>query len=88
MKYRSRTDLVRAILEAANSSSDDGVTRTKIMYKAVLSYSQLKDYLAIMLENELLDYSGETQTYRPTAKGLRFLRTYNQMDDIMKKVKA
>lgn len=76
------------ILEAASSGGDDGVTKTKIMYKAFLSYSQLKEYLAIMLDNGLLDYHGGTQTYRPTGKGFKFLRIYNQMDDIMKKVKA
>jgi len=37
MKYRSRTDIVGLILEAANG----GATKTKIMYKAFLSYAQL-----------------------------------------------
>ena len=43
MKYRSRTDIVALILEATK----DGAAKTKIMYKAFLSYSQLKDYLSI-----------------------------------------
>ena len=38
MKYRSRTEIVSNILEAANG----GVTKTKIMYKAFLSYNQLQ----------------------------------------------
>ena len=40
MKNRSRTEIVSNILEAANG----GVTKTKIMYKAFLSYNQLKEY--------------------------------------------
>jgi predicted transcriptional regulator len=40
MKYRSRTDIVAMILDAANG----GATKTKIMYKAYLSYAQLEEY--------------------------------------------
>ena len=45
MKYRSRTDITAQILEAANG----GVTKTKIMYKAFLSYAQLKEYLTVKI---------------------------------------
>jgi predicted transcriptional regulator len=45
MKYRSRTDIVATILDIAN----DGSTNTKIMYKAYLSYAQLKEYLSILV---------------------------------------
>lgn len=44
MKYRSRTDIVSEILEAAQG----GTSKTKIMYKAFLSYAQLKEYLAVL----------------------------------------
>ena len=46
MKYRSRTEIVSMILEAANG----GATKTKIMYKAFLSYAQLKEYLSYQLK--------------------------------------
>jgi predicted transcriptional regulator len=52
MKYRSRTDIVGLMLEAANGGS----TKTKIMYKAFLSYAQLKEYLTLLLQNDLLEY--------------------------------
>jgi predicted transcriptional regulator len=45
MRYRSRTDIVAQILEAANDGGDDGATQAKIMYKAFLPYAQLKEYL-------------------------------------------
>lgn len=75
MKYRSRTDIVAQILEAANG----GLTRTKIMYKAYLTHQQLKDYLKMLVENDLLDYDSKTQTYKPTAKEIRFLNVYDSM---------
>ncbi|MFL6346089.1 MAG: winged helix-turn-helix domain-containing protein, partial [Nitrososphaeraceae archaeon] len=79
MKYRSRTDIVGLILEAANG----GATKTKIMYKAFLSYAQLKEYLTVLLEKDALEYEGETQLLRTTEKGLRLLKMYNQFDEMM-----
>ena len=79
MKYRSRTDIVGLILEAANG----GATKTKIMYKAFLSYAQLKEYLTVLLEKDVLEYEEETQLFRTTEKGLRLLQMYNQFDEMM-----
>ena len=77
MKYRSRTELVSNILEAANG----GATKTKIMYKAFLSYAQLKEYLSVLVENGLLEYIEGEQVYRTTDKGNRFLKIYNQIGE-------
>jgi predicted transcriptional regulator len=79
MKYRSRTDIVALILEAANG----GATKTKIMYKAFLSYAQLKEYLTVLLEKDVLEYEDEIQLFRTTEKGLRLLQMYNQFDEMM-----
>jgi predicted transcriptional regulator len=80
MKYRSRSDIVGLILEAANGG---GATKTKIMYKAFLSYAQLKEYLTVLLENGLLEYEEGRQFFRTTEKGVRLLQMYNQFDEIM-----
>lgn len=77
MKYRSRTDITAQILEAANG----GVTKTKIMYKAFLSYAQLKEYLTVLIENGLLEYLEGEQIYKTTEKGNRFLKIYNQIGE-------
>jgi predicted transcriptional regulator len=75
MKYRSRTEIASQILEAANG----GTTKTKIMYKAFLSYAQLKEYLGMLIQNDLManDLEG---TYKTTSKGLRFLDATRKMD--------
>ncbi len=79
MKYSSRTDIVGLILEAANG----GATKTKIMYKAFLSYAQLKEYLTVLLQNDLLEWEDETQLFRTTEKGLRLMQMYNQFEEMM-----
>ena len=79
MKYRSRTEIVAMILEAANG----GATKTKIMYRAFLSYAQLKEYLSVLIENDLLEYIEGAQLYKTTAKGLNFLKMNNEMGELL-----
>ena len=79
MKYRSRTEIVSMILEAANG----GATKTKIMYKAFLSYAQLKEYLSVLIENNLLDYLEDNHTYKTTEKGFNFLKMHNEIGELL-----
>ena len=79
MKYRSRTEIVAMILEAANG----GATKTKIMYKAFLSYAQLREYLSVLIENNLLEYLEGSQTYKTTEKGLNFLQMHNEIGELL-----
>lgn len=79
MKYRSRTEIVSNILQAANG----GATKTKIMYKAFLSYAQLKEYLSILMENNLIEYLEGTVTFKTTAKGLSFLEMHDEMGELL-----
>ena len=77
MKYRSRTDITGLILEAANG----GATKTKIMYKAYLSFAQLREYLSMLLEKGLIDYVEGQAIYKTTEKGIRLLQMCNQMNE-------
>ena len=79
MKYRSRTEIASRILESAAN----GTTKTKIMYKAFLSYAQLKEYLAVLEENGLLSYDKGDQVYKTTQKGMKFLSITNSLQGMM-----
>jgi predicted transcriptional regulator len=79
MKYRSRTEIVSMILEAANG----GATKTKIMYKAFISYAQLKEYLSVLIENNLLEYLEGVQTYKTTEKGFNLLKMHNEIGELL-----
>jgi predicted transcriptional regulator len=79
MKYRSRTEIVSMILESANG----GATKTKIMYIAFLSYNQLKEYLSVLIENNLIEYLEGTRTFKTTEKGLNFLKMHNEMAELL-----
>ncbi|TLX85288.1 MAG: hypothetical protein E6L04_05570 [Thaumarchaeota archaeon] len=84
MKYRSRTEIVSMILEAANG----GATKTKIMYKAFLSYAQLKEYLSVLIENNLLEYLEGSQTYKTTEKGFNLLKMHNEIVELLQTPKT
>jgi predicted transcriptional regulator len=79
MKYRSRSDIVGLLLDAANGG---GATKTKLMYKAYLSFNQLREYLTLLVENGLIEYQEGMRTYRTTEKGIRLLQIQNTMDEI------
>lgn len=79
MKYRSRTEIVAMILEAANGGS----TKTKIMYKAFLSYNQLREYLSVLIENNMIEYLEGSPIYKTTEKGLTFLQKNNEIEELL-----
>jgi predicted transcriptional regulator len=81
MKYRSRIDIISQILDAAKSGA---ATKTKMMYQAYLSFTQMKEYLMVLTENGLLSYDFDTRTFKTTQKGFGFLDAYNRIGDMIK----
>jgi predicted transcriptional regulator len=54
-----------------------------MLYATFLSYKQIQRYLALLIEGELLEYVDGTKSYRTTEKGLKFLKIYEQMEELM-----
>ena len=79
MGNRNRTEIVGNIFDAAKG----GETSTKIMYKAFLSYNQIKEYLSVLIENNLIEYLDGTKTFKTTEKGLNLLKIHNQMEELL-----
>jgi predicted transcriptional regulator len=65
MKYRSRSEIIHAILNVA----EDGVTKTRIMYGAYISYAQLVEYLGLLMDRKLLHFDKKSNYYTLTEKG-------------------
>ena len=59
-------------------------TKTKIMYQAFLSHAQMKNYVTYLTQHDLIEYDVGAQIYKTTEKGLRFLDTYGQIDEMIK----
>ena len=81
MKYRSRTEIFGEILTVTRGT---GVSRTKVMYKTILTFLQAREYLSILTERGLIHFDKTTQTYRTTERGLKFLDKYSELSQLMK----
>ena len=55
------------------------------MYKAYLSYTQIKEYLKFLQDKGLMEYEEGTQIFRITEKGILFLRAYEEITTLVNK---
>lgn len=81
-KRRDKLYIISEILEITK----DGTLKTQIMYRANLSFTQLNDYLKFMLGINLLEKvtKDNKPAYKPSTKGLDFLRRYQEITEILK----
>jgi predicted transcriptional regulator len=63
--------------------STGGYTKTKTMYRAFLSYGQLKEYLSVLIDNNLLEYEDGDNKFKTTEKGLNYLKMHNQIEELL-----
>jgi predicted transcriptional regulator len=78
--HRSRTEIIGAILECANGN----VKRiTEIQFSTYLSYNLLREYLKVLIENDLLEYIEGERSFKTTPKGMHYLEVYNQMGELV-----
>ena len=78
---RDRLYVIVEILDVATQPTP----KTAIMHKANLSFSQLNDYLPLLLETELLQKveHGKRQLYKTTSKGHEYLESYREVIDTL-----
>jgi hypothetical protein len=48
-----------------------------------LSYGQLKEYLSILIENNLIEYLDGTHKFKTTEKGLNFLKMHYEIGELL-----
>ena len=78
MKHRTQEEITALILEVI-ANNRNATTQTIIMYKAYLTFAQLKRFLSSLLEKGIIEYQKEDQLYTITEKGIHLLQVYNQL---------
>ena len=81
-KRRDRTSIIAEILVIAKDRS----LKTKIMYKANLSFAQLNEYLNFLIRRKLLKTNignGKT-SYKTTRKGFKYLKSYEEISNLLR----
>ena len=82
-RRRDRMLIMAEILEVAL----DEALKTQMMYRANLSFAQLKEYLRLLLDLKLLKKirNNGKGVYKTTSKGARFLQSYKEIQDLLRK---
>jgi predicted transcriptional regulator len=78
-RYRNRIDIIAQLLDAARSPT----SKTKLVYKALLSYEQLKEYLVMLRENDLIAYDKPSGRFSTTNKGYEFMKRYEDLSKLI-----
>jgi len=75
-KHRDHLYIIADILKVTRR----GTTKTEIMYKAGLSFAQLKRFLSLLVKLELVEAATRNgkPIYRTTSKGTRYLKCYEE----------
>jgi len=68
------------ILQAVESQS---LTRSKIMYQALLNFKQVTDYTAFLTEQGLLTYLAQDRKYAITNRGRQFLTLFKETNKLL-----
>ncbi|MGC1928310.1 MAG: winged helix-turn-helix domain-containing protein [Candidatus Nitrosopolaris sp.] len=79
IRNRSRLDVIAAILTEVSLRE---ATKTRIMYAAFLSSTQMREYVPFLLNNGLLT-KVEQSIYKITEKGMHFLRLCDQLNNMI-----
>ena len=80
-KRRDKLVIMAEIISIAKN----GTSKTHIMFKANLSFSQLNQYLQILSQTSLLDKSGYNgrEIYKATQKGIEFMERQCQIINLL-----
>jgi predicted transcriptional regulator len=71
------------LIDSTLRSVRSGATKTQIMCRAVISHAQLKEFLILLEEKELIKYEEGSRVYWITDKGLRFVEAYNKISELI-----
>ena len=79
---RSNIEIIAEMLKVG----ENGAGKTKIMYNANLSYTQIQKYLGYLIGQGFIDkiqVGNPSVTYRVTENGLRLLKSINSVIEML-----
>jgi predicted transcriptional regulator len=63
---------------------EEPLTRSKIMYQAMLNFTQANDYTSLMIQQEFLSYNKLDKKYIITEKGRKFLALFTETSKLLR----
>src|SRR5215510_11094087 len=80
-RLRSKTEIISSILRSTQCCT--GAKISQIQYDIYISYNQLKEFLTMMIQNQLITYSKEEKVFKITEYGVYVLELYDKMDKLL-----
>ncbi|MFL6491724.1 MAG: winged helix-turn-helix domain-containing protein [Nitrososphaera sp.] len=80
MKTRDSTEIIGLILQAVEHQP---LTRSKIMYQAILNFRQVTDYAGFLIDEGLLCFPVENRKYAITNRGKQFLELFKKTKKLL-----
>ena len=80
MKTRDSTEIIGLILQAVEHQP---LTRSKIMYQALLNFKQVTDYAGTLTDEGLLSYLAEDRKFAITNRGKQFLELFKETNRLL-----
>ena len=82
MRNHNKEEIYTMILENIRNINN-ATLMTRVMYTSLNSNRQLKEYVAQMIENDLLRYDGQKHVYEVTRKGKQFLLLSRHLNHLL-----
>ena len=80
-QQRSKSENILDILRSIRNCP--GTRISQIMYETCIPHNQLKEYLALMIQNGLIIHVKEERTFRITDYGMNVHKLYNEMGQLL-----
>lgn len=80
-RVRSKSEKILDILRSVCNCT--GTRITQIIYKTSIPNNQLKECLAMMIQNKLIVYVKEEKIFKITEYGIHVLSLYDEMDKLL-----
>lgn len=80
VQRRDRSQSIPSILKLLNGRA---LRQSNIVQKSGVTYKQVKEYVTLLTNCDLLCYNDHDLTYKTTSKGLQYLTLHNQMSELL-----
>ena len=80
MKSRDSTEIIGLILQVVEHQP---LTRSKIMYQALLNFKQVTEYTGFLTDEGLLTYLLENKKFAITNRGKQFLELFKETKKLL-----
>ena len=80
LKTRGSTEIIGLILQAVEH---EALTRSKIMYQAILNFKQVTGYTSLLTKEGLLTYLEGDRKYAITERGKKFLILFKKTNMLL-----